>query len=464
MTTYNSIRPVTTFLLFSILFFTSACTEKASTHSFIHEDPPTVDPLSSENSFITPILNVKNSPVEEESLEVESLKRESLGIQYNTIWERLFSLYALPEIENDRIEKELQKYLKRPKYMAKIQQRAEPYLYFIIDEIESKQIPGELALLPAVESAFRPDAISKSRASGLWQFMPATGLLFGLEQNWWYDGRNDIYKSTKAATSYLKRLSQIYNDDWFLALSAYNAGMGTIRKAIRKNKKNNLATDYWSLALYKETMTYVPKLLAIAKILANAEKYNIPLQKIPNKPYFNIVNIDSPLDLSKAAEMAQMPINNFFTLNPAFKRSCTVPNSSNHLLIHIDKFEIFKEKLAQTPKKDRMKWIRHKIRSGENLGLIAKKHRTTVSLLRQSNNLSNTTIRAGKYLLIPPSFIKPIPENNNLSEMLYIVKKGDTFWDIARQFSVSSRDIANWNNLSLTKILRPGQKLIIKRG
>lgn len=440
----KSNRPVV-FSFFLILFITSACTKNTSNHSFINELPPTAA-----------------APINSQTL----IKGSSsvLNIQYNTIWERLFSLYALPEIDNYRIEKELQTYLKHPEYLVKIQQRAEPYLYFILDEIEAKQIPGELALLPAVESAFRPNAISKSRASGLWQFMPATGRIFGLEQNWWYDGRNDIYKSTKAATTYLKQLSQTYNDDWYLALSAYNAGMGNIRKAIRKNKKKNLKTDYWSLALYKETMNYVPRLLALAKILANAEKYNIPLQNIPNKPYFNIVSIDSPLDLSKAAEMAQMPINNFFTLNPAFKRSRTAPDSPNHLLIQIDKFEIFKQKLAQTPKKDRMKWVRHKIKSGENLGLIAKRHRTTVTLLRQSNNLSNNTIQAGKYLLIPTSLIKSFSGKKIRSELMYIVKKGDTFWAIARHFSVKSRDIASWNNLSLSKILRPGQKLIIREG
>ncbi len=448
MTTNITIRPVT-FFLFFIVFITSACTRNNSTHTFINELPPTA------------ATSIKSRPLIKENSSVTGV---SLKIQYDTIWERLFSLYALPEIENDRIEKELRRYLKHPTDIVKFQQRAEPFLYFILDEIESKQIPGELALLPAVESAFRPNAISKSQASGLWQFMPATGRIFGLKQNWWYDGRNDIYKSTKAATSYLKQLSQIYNEDWFLALSAYNAGMGTIRKAIRKNKKKNLGTDYWSLALHKETMTYVPRLLALAKILANAEKYNIPLQKIPNKPYFNIVSIDSPLDLSKAAEMAQMPINKFFILNPAFKRSCTAPDSSNQLLIHIDKFEIFKQKLAQTPKKDRMKWVRHKIQSGENLGLIAKKHRTTVIALRESNNLSSNIIQTGKYLLIPTSFFKSISGKNIRNELMYIVKKGDTFWEIARQFSVSSRDIASWNNLSLSKILRPGQKLIIREG
>ena len=185
-------------------------------------------------------------------------------------------------------------------------------------KLKLKNIPGELALLPIVESAFKPHAISKSKAMGLWQFMPATGRFFGLKQNWWYDGRKDIYASTQAATTYLKQLGTLYDNDWSLALAAYNAGKGTIGKAIRRNKKKNLATDYWSLSLYNETMEYVPKLLAIAEIFANAEKYNIPLYPIPNKPYFAIVNTEIQLDLNMAAEMANMGAEDFFILKPWF--------------------------------------------------------------------------------------------------------------------------------------------------
>ncbi|MDP1970660.1 MAG: transglycosylase SLT domain-containing protein, partial [Methylobacter sp.] len=188
----------------------------------------------------------------------------------NTVWERLISLYSLPEIENERIQREINWYLRHPAYLARVQQRAEPYLHLILNEIEAKNIPGELALLPIVESAFLPEAYSKSDASGLWQFIPATGRLYGLQQNAWYDGRRDVYASTKAATSFLKHLGETFDGDWYLALASYNYGKGNVRKAIEKNENLSLATDYWSLDLPKETADYVPRLLAIAKIFANA--------------------------------------------------------------------------------------------------------------------------------------------------------------------------------------------------
>lgn len=454
-----------------MIFLTAGCAEKVSNHAFVNEPPL---PIHSDSYPRTkPIRIVQKETIQAPKLEeyriIHPIKHKSIAkakpviqidpqsIVHKTVWDRMLSLYLLPEIENDRIDKEIQRYLKHPEFLANVQKRAEPYLYFILNEIEAKQIPGELALLPVVESAFKPAAFSRSKASGLWQFMPATGRLFGLKQNWWYDGRKDIYTSTKAATTYLKQLNKVFDNDWLLAIASYNAGKGTIRKAIRKNNSAAIESDYWSLDLKKETMIYVPRLLAIAKIFANAEQYDIPLQPIPNKPYFSVVNIDSQIDLNLAAEMAQTPLADFFTLNPAFKKGTTDPDGPFHLLIHTDKAEAFKDKLAHTVQKDRLKWKRHKIKQGENLGLIAEKYNTTVNALRQSNNLTSSNIKAGKTILIPSS-----PTKSN--KKLYTVKKGDTFWDIARQFAVKSKDIANWNNISLTKALQPGQKLIIKEG
>lgn len=451
MSIFNSIRS-DKYLLLLIIFITTGCAQQTTSHAFINERPS--------SALHVAYTHDKKIP---EAI-INGLQEDTKIAAEKTIWDRLISLYALPEIENDRIEHELQQYLKHPQYLAKIQRRAEPYLYFILDEIESKQIPGELALLPIVESAFKATAVSKSRASGLWQFMPATGRLFGLKQNWWYDGRNDIYTSTQAATTYLQQLSKTFNNDWLLALASYNAGKGNIRKAIRKNKHNNLATDYWSLSLRKETMNYIPRLLALAKIFSNADKYNIPLQAIPNKPYFTIVNIGSQMDLSIAAEIANISTHDFTNLNPGFKQWSTDPDGPFHLLIHTDKADEFKEKLAHIQKKDRMKWTRHKIKAGENLGFIANKYQTTVNAIRHGNHLASNTIRAGHFLLIPTSLSNKTTKTSSTNKQLYTVKKGDTFWDIARQFSVSSKDIANWNNLSLSKTLTPGQKLIIREG
>lgn len=269
----------------------------------------------------------------------------------DTVWERLLSLYSLPKIEHERIDREVSWYLNHPQALSTIQQRAEPYLHLILDEVEAKNIPGELALLPVVESAFQPNASSRVEASGLWQFMPGTGRMFGLQQNSWYDGRRDVYASTKAATTYLKQLGETFDGDWLLALASYNWGKGNVKKSIERNEGHNLPTDYWSLRMPEETANYVPKLLAIAKIFANADDYNVNLHHIPNKPYFEVVNLDSQLSLNKAAEMANMTLHDFLKLNPAFNKSKTAPEGAGprRLLIPVAKAESFKENLAQLP-------------------------------------------------------------------------------------------------------------------
>jgi membrane-bound lytic murein transglycosylase D len=269
----------------------------------------------------------------------------------DTVWARLLSLYSLPKIENERIDREIDWYLNHPQALNTIQHRAEPYLHLILDEVEAKNIPGELALLPVVESAFVPDANSRVDASGLWQFMPATGRMFGLQQNSWYDGRRDIYASTKAATTYLKQLSETFDGDWLLALASYNWGKGNVKKSIEHNECRNLPTDYWSLRMPDETANYVPRLLAIAKIFANADEYNVNLHHIPNKPYFEVVKLDSQLNLNKAAEMANMTLHDFMKLNPGFSKSKTAPEGAGprRLLIPVAKAESFKENLAQLP-------------------------------------------------------------------------------------------------------------------
>lgn len=269
----------------------------------------------------------------------------------DTVWARLLSLYSLPKIENERIDREIEWYLNHPQALNTIQQRAEPYLHLILDEVEAKHIPGELALLPVVESAFVPNANSRVDASGLWQFMPATGRMFGLQQNSWYDGRRDVYASTKAATTYLKQLSETFDGDWLLALASYNWGKGNVKKSIERNEGRNLPTDYWSLNMPNETANYVPRLLAIAKIFANADEYNVNLHNIPNKPYFEVVKLDSQLNLNKAAEMANMSLHDFMKLNPGFTKSKTAPEGSGprRLLIPVAQAESFKENLAQLP-------------------------------------------------------------------------------------------------------------------
>ncbi|MEI6268775.1 MAG: LysM peptidoglycan-binding domain-containing protein, partial [Methylococcaceae bacterium] len=388
--------------------------------------------------------------------------------------------------------------------LAIIQQRAEPYLHHILDEIEAKNIPGELALLPVVESAFVPDAYSKADASGLWQFVPSTGKEYGLQQNNWYDGRRDIYASTKAATTYLKELSEDFNGDWLLALASYNCGKGRVRKSIERNEYLNLPTDYWSLDLPQETDDYVPRLLAIAKLFAHADEYNIHLQHIPNRPYFEVVDIKSPLDLHKAAKLANTPLHAFLKLNPGFSRSSTAPEGPHRLLVPVAQAQSFKENLAMLPYSERVALkqydedqvteprhqdkreekvaplrsdlvrtglAQYKVKSGDNLATIADKNNTTAQLLRETNHLASNVVRSGMNLQIPSEveeksnanslFVKA-SKTKSASTQVYVIKKGDTFFNISQRFSVAPKDIASWNNIALKTALIPGQKITIK--
>ncbi|MFZ2168518.1 MAG: LysM peptidoglycan-binding domain-containing protein [Methylococcaceae bacterium] len=429
-------------------------------------------------------------------------KFKTASTHKNTVWERLLSLYSLPEINNPRIDRELYWYLEHPASLAILQQRAEPYLHHILDEIEAKNIPGELALLPVVESAFVPDAYSKADASGLWQFVPSTGKEYGLKQNDWYDGRRDVYASTKAATTYLKELSETFDGDWLLALASYNCGKGRVRKSIEQNEYRNLPTDFWSLDLPEETENYVPRLLAIAKLFANADEYNIHLQHIPNRPYFEVIDIKYPLDLDKAAQLANTPLDKILKLNPGFNRSCTAPEGPHRLLIPVAQAQSFKRNLALLPynervaikqydryqvaqvdyqekREERVTQIRqekartilsqYKVKSGENLASIANKNHTTIKSIRQINHLNSNIVRVGMRIQIPSdaksndsTLLARASNNKSANAQVYAIKKGDTFFNISQRFSVTPKDIANWNNINLKTALIPGRKLTIR--
>lgn len=422
-------------------------------------------------------------------------KFKTASTHKNTVWERLLSLYSLPDIKNPRIDRELYWYLEHPASLAILQQRAEPYLHHILDEIEAKNIPGELALLPVVESAFVPDAYSKADASGLWQFVPSTGKEYGLQQNDWYDGRRDVYASTQAATTYLKELSETFDGDWLLALASYNCGKGRVRKSIERNEYLNLPTDFWSLDLPEETENYVPRLLAIAKLFANADEYNIHLQHIPNRPYFEVVDIKSPLDLHKAAQLANTPLHAFLKLNPGFNRSSTAPQGPHRLLVPVEQAQTFKRNLAMLPYSERVAikqydeeqvaessdqekneekdaqirgyktlpiLAQYKTGSGENQSSIRNRTHTTISSLHLA---SNSDMRLHMPLEVKSRNIPLLAQASKTKSAnihVYSIKKGDTFFNISQRFSVAQKDIASWNNISLKTPLIPGRKLTIK--
>lgn len=392
-----------------------------------------------------------------------------------TVWQRLLAGYRLDKPMNKRVQREYDWYIKHPEYLERTQQRSEPFMHLILNEVEKRNLPTELALLPIVESAFQPFAYSHGRASGLWQFIPSTGKHYGLEQNWWYDGRRDVLASTAAALDYLQTLSNQFNGDWEHALASYNAGGGNVRKAIRKNKRKGKATDFWSLKLPRETQAYVPRLLAISKVFEDADKLGIPLREIPDTPQLAVVKVKQQIDLAKVAEMADISIEQVYELNPGFNRWATMPGKSSKLLLPIEKQADFEARLARLNPQDLVQWQRYKIKKGDVLGKIAKRHHTTVAIIKDVNKLTNHRIRAGKFLLIPVASKNSEAYKLAASERLkkkqsvkrsgnkleYIIQPGDTLWDISREYKVSHKSLASWNGIAPGDTLRPGQKLVI---
>jgi membrane-bound lytic murein transglycosylase D len=391
------------------------------------------------------------------------------------IWERLLNGYALHKPNNKRFAREYNWYRKHPEYFKRVQNRAAPYLHFILEEAEKRNMPTELVLLPVVESAFKPFAYSHGHAAGLWQFIPSTGRSYGLHQNWWYDGRRDVIASTRAALDYLQSLAKQFDGDWNLALASYNAGAGNVRRAIRKNKKKNLPTDYWSLKLPKETMAYVPRLLAISQIFADAGDIGIELKAIPNAPQVAVVEVENQIDLAKAADMADISIEKLYQLNPAYNRWATAPGEIAQLVVPVEKQQHFKQQLALIDPKELVQWQRYKIKNGDVLGKIAKKHNTTVDIIKDINKLKNARIRAGKYLLIPVASRDSDAYKLTVAQRLkkkhsvkrtgnkieHTVQPGDTLWDIASSYKISHKRIASWNGIAPGDPLRIGQKLVL---
>lgn len=391
------------------------------------------------------------------------------------VWQRLRAGLNLEVPDNPRVQRQLNWYRKNPKYLQRLQERARPYLFHIVEQVESRGLPMELALLPAVESAFKPFAYSPGRAAGLWQFIPSTGKLYGLKQNWWYDGRRDVVSATDAALTYLERSAQQLNGDWELALASYNAGIGNVQRAIRKNRKRNKPEDFWSLDLPTETRGYIPKLLALAKIFKDPDAYGLKLDPLPNEPYFETIDIDSQLDLALAADMAGISIEELYRLNPGFNRWATDPDGPHRLNLPVASARQFSDRLAELDPTGRLRWKRYRIQPRDSLISIAKQFSISVGMLRSTNKIQGNSIRAGKHLLIPVSSkglnqyafsagqrkarIQQTPRKGE--KTLHIVQPGDSLWQIGRLFGVSHKSIARWNGMAPGDPLKPGQKLVI---
>lgn len=391
------------------------------------------------------------------------------------VWQRIRTQLSFEVPDNRRVNVQKNWYLKHPAYMKRVANRAKPFLYLIVEEIEQSDMPLELALLPIVESAFDPFAYSHGRAAGMWQFIPGTGKRFGMKQTWWYDGRRDVIASTEGAIKYLQYLLKMFDGDWLHALAAYNSGEGRVARAIRKNKKAGKNTDFWSLDLPKETRAYVPKLLALTDILRHADQHGFEWPDIDNVAVTKAVDVGSQIDLALAADMAGLSIKELHALNPGYNRWATDPDGPHRLLLPLDRVEKFTSALNETDNSQRLNWVRHQVKSGDSLLKLAKQYHTTVDVIQQVNEMRGNVIRAGDHLLVPVALksldqyslsqeqrlVATQSRNRKGYKLTHKVKSGDTMWDLSRKFDVNVRKLAKWNGMAPTDMLRPGKELVV---
>jgi len=383
--------------------------------------------------------------------------------------------FSLEPVMNKRIQAELNWFTRNPSYLNRVFNRAQRYLPFIIDELETRKLPFELALLPVVESAFDPFAYSHGRAAGLWQIIPGTGRRFGIRQNWWYDGRRDAVDSTRGALEYLAYLHDLMDGDWELAIASYNSGEGNVLKAVKRNRARSKPTDFWNLSLSRETSAYVPRLMALVELVRNPKKYDLDLPELIDEPQFVVADIGSQVDLALAAELAGIELDTLYAYNAGNNRWSTDPEGPHRLVLPIDVADEFTAALAAIPEKERIRWKRHKIRNGEAISQIAERYNTTVSTIRTANNLKGNSIRAGAHLMIPVS-TKPLDEYNLSAEgrrekkqntvrkgnrIEHIVASGESFWTISRRYNVNMNKLAAWNGTAPRDTLSIGQKLVV---
>lgn len=383
-----------------------------------------------------------------------------------SVWVVLSRQFSLDhEINRPEVQGQLRWLIQHPQYLQQLT-RSEPYMYHIMTEIKKRHLPGELALLPMLESAYNPFAYSGAGAAGLWQLMPGTGSDLGLKQDWWFDARRSIPSSTGAALNYLEYLHRYFHGNWILAFAAYNAGEAAMSRIIKENHH----TNFWALPVPKETKNYVPRLLALAEIIQHPEKYHVQLPPIAHVPYFEEVAVGSQIDLNHAAQLAGISYQDLLKLNPGYNRWATAPNQPYKLLIPASHVARFSHNLSQVPKNQRVSWTRYRVKAGDNLYSIAASHHTTVNMIKELNQLKSNAIPKGQFVLIPNNSYATQPHVShshfskpNAFKTIYIVDKNDTLESIAQKSHITVAQIKFWNNGTEQTELQPGQSLILWR-
>lgn len=398
--------------------------------------------------------------------ELESGRRAPAEVASDDLWQRLSSSFAIGDNQHSEVDRELERWMRWPRTLSEASARAEPFLHYVVEEIERRGLPGELALVPFVETGFRLTARSHRDATGLWQIMPATGERFGLAQSWWYDGRQDFIASTHAAMDYLSFLYRRFKGDPLLTLAAYNAGEGRVDAARARNRSAGRGEDFWSLSLPTETESYVPRILALARIVGDPARYGVTLTPIPNRPLLATVATGGQIELAVAAELAELPAEDLRQLNPGHLRWATAPDGPHLLVVPEDKARVLQAGLASLPASQRVRWRAHRVSGGDTLYGLSRRYGVTPAVLRHANGLGSDRIRVGQTLRLPMAGTTALAESARAarpgrSRKLYVVRPGDNLWSIGRRFGVSHRQIARWNDLRPQAVIRPGKRLVI---
>jgi membrane-bound lytic murein transglycosylase D len=393
----------------------------------------------------------------------------------DTIWQKIRTGFQLDQqLDDPLIADAIAWYRKNPTFVYRSTERSSRYMHYVVSAIQQRNLPTELALLPFIESAYDPFAYSRSGAAGLWQFVPQTATNFGLARNWSYDGRKDVVASTDAALTYLQFLHDKFDGDWLLAVAAYNFGEGSIQRAVDENKRKGQPTDFWHLNLRQETRTYVPRLIALAKIIGAPHKYGINLYAIPDKAYFGAVDTGGPLTLAKASDLADVDIDELYRLNPGFNHSSIGAQGPQRLLLPIAAVDRFTQQLAQLPADKRGNFKSYDVAKGDTLAAIGRKFGVNPVAIRNANKLDNGLLRPGQSLLIPisgedPSSAiakaGPAPVTTQTpfgsTQIFHTVEAGDNLRRLSQHYAVSIKDIQRWNGLSANDPVKLGQKLNI---
>jgi len=391
------------------------------------------------------------------------------------LWERIRRGFAMPELEHDLVHDREQWYVTRPDYILRMTERSRKYLFHIVEELERRDMPTELALLPFIESAFNPQAVSSAKAAGMWQFMPATGKHFELKQNVFRDDRRDVLASTRAALDYLQKLHGMFGD-WHLALAAYNWGEGSVARAIARNKRAGLGTSYAELTMPAETRLYVPKLQAVKNIVANPQGFSATLPDIPNHPYFQSVDITRDVDVALAAQLAEIPLEDFKALNPSASRPVILAAGTPQILLPWDNAIIFQTNLKARSNGRLASWTAWTAPSTMKVADAARRVGMHESQLMSVNNIPpRMLIKVGSTLLVPRSenvskdVSEQVADNGHMALAPEVVlrrstvkaRKGESVATFASRYKVSAASVAEWNKVSSSALFKAGQQVVV---